>query len=209
MNVPSTPYYDDGAVTIYHGDCREILPGLDTGPALVIADPPYGVRVERGDGRALVRRIQGDDVTFKPDHLLSLGHPTVLFGANVYANELPPSTGWLIWDKTFPDCAEQSQAELAWTNFVRGVRVHREAYHGFMRKRDGWHHPAQKPVRLFTWILGLRWTPPHVPVIDPYCGSGPVLIAAKDLGRRAIGIEIDERYCEIAAKRCAQEVLPL
>ena len=69
-------------------------------------------------------------------------------------------------------------------------------------------HPTQKPAALMGWCLSLKWTPPGL-VIDPYMGCGPTLRAAKDLGRRAIGIEIEERYCEIAVKRCAQEVMEL
>ena len=199
-----TPYYQDAAVTLYHGDCREILPELER-PSIVVADPPYGVSMLRGDSK--VRSIiHGDGDPFDPAHLLGLDVPTVIFGANQFARLLPVSGGWIVWDKTFPDSARFSQAELAWTNYLSTVRIYREAYHGFMRQRDGWHHPTQKPVKLFTWIL--EAAPPGL-VVDPYCGSGPVLIAAKDLGRRAIGIEIEERYCEIAAKRCSQEVLPL
>ena len=69
-------------------------------------------------------------------------------------------------------------------------------------------HPTQKPIALMSWIIG-KWTEPGAMIFDPYTGSGPVLRAAKDLQRHAIGIEIEERYCEIAAKRCAQEVLDL
>jgi site-specific DNA-methyltransferase (adenine-specific) len=201
------PYYDTEGITIYHADCRDVLPTLER-PSVIIADPPYGVASRRGDGK-IRRPVAGDDVTFDPQHLLDLDVPTVLFGANNFASLLPDTRGWLIWDKTFPECAEQSQAELAWTNFVAGIRTHREAYHGFMRKRDGWLHPTQKPVGLFRWILGLRWTPQRDPVVDPYMGSGPVLVAAKSMGFRGIGIEIEERYCEIAANRLRQMVLPL
>jgi site-specific DNA-methyltransferase (adenine-specific) len=69
-------------------------------------------------------------------------------------------------------------------------------------------HPTQKPVALMRWVLGLPWTVRGT-VLDPYMGSGPVLLAAKDFGLAAIGIEIEERYCEIAARRLSQEVLPL
>jgi site-specific DNA-methyltransferase (adenine-specific) len=69
-------------------------------------------------------------------------------------------------------------------------------------------HPTQKPVALMRWCLTLPWTPTGT-ILDPYMGSGPVLIAAKQLGRRAIGIEIEEKYCEIAVKRLSQEILPL
>jgi site-specific DNA-methyltransferase (adenine-specific) len=204
--VSLTPYYDHGGITIYHGDCRAVLDSLPT-PDLVIADPPYGVNLKRGDSR-IQDHVAGDTLAFSPGHLLDLAVPLVLFGANAYATHLPNSTGWLVWDKTFPDMAHHSQAELAWTNFVRGIRIFRGAYHGFMRKPDGWLHPTQKPESLFRWILTLPWTPGGL-VIDPYMGSGPVMLAAKNLGRRAIGIEIEERYCELVAKRLSQEVLAL
>ena len=150
-----TPYYQDSAVTIYHGDCLDILP--------------------------------------------------IVWGGNNFCDQLPRSTGWLVWDKTNGEKCEHSQAELAWTNIVRTIRIHRENYSGFMRARDGWFHQHQKPVGLMKWCL--RWINETATIVDPYMGSGPVLIAAKDIGRKAIGIEIEERYCEIAAKRMSQEVL--
>ena len=201
------PYYDDGRVTIYNADCRDVLPSLaDVG--LVLADPPYGVALRRGDGRNNAR-VHDDDAPFDPSHLLALGVPMALWGANAYADRLPASVGWLVWDKYHHEKSQHSQAEIAWTNFVKGIRIHREAYHGFMRKRDGWLHPTQKPVGLFKWILSLAWTPTEGIVVDPYMGSGPAVIAAKEFGRRVVGIEIDERYCEVAAKRLSQEVLDL
>ena len=76
-----------------------------------------------------------------------------------------------------------------------------------MRKRDGWLHPTQKPVGLMAWCIGLVGNTEVI--LDPFMGSGPVLVAAKNLNRKAIGIEIEERYCEIAAERMRQEVLDL
>jgi DNA modification methylase len=207
--VAVKPYFERDGITIYHGDCREILPMLPE-PAVVVADPPYGVSISRGDGRRaqIQTRVAGDDEPFDPSHLLALGSPLVLFGANAYASRLPDSVGWLIWDKYHGEECQHSQAELAWTNFVKGIRIHREAYHGFMRAKDGWLHPTQKPVGLMRWVLSLPWTPAGL-VIDPYMGSGPVLRAAMDLGQPCIGIEIEERYCEIAAKRLSQQVFKM
>lgn len=196
------PYYEHAGITIYHGDCRQILPEL-SGIDLIVTDPPYGVNMLRGDSR-IRERVVGDAQPFDPSHLLK--YSCVLFGANAYASRLPDSTGWLIWDKYGPEYVPNSQCELAWTNVLRTVRIHREQFSGFMRDRDGVWHPTQKPVGLFRWILQLKGMP-EGQVTDPYMGSGPVLVAAKNAGRDAIGIEMEEKYCEIAAKRLCQEVL--
>jgi len=120
---------------------------------------------------------------------------------------VPPSRGWLVWDKVngdndFADC------ELAWTNIKTSVRIFRHMWNGMLRQseRDVKRvHPTQKPVALMTWCLS--FAPESNSIIDPFMGSGTTLRAAKDLGMKAIGIEIEEKYCEIAAKRLAQGVL--
>ena len=207
-----TPYYSDDSVTIYHGDCRELLPLVEAD--VVVADPPYGIDFRHGGIRSssrLVERVRGDQVAFDPAHLLALPR-LVLFGANHYADCLPPSSGWLVWDKVTRNDVKSvlSDAELAWTNCIERVRVFRHMWNGAFRDSErGVHlHPTQKPVALLEWVIGLVSTPGET-ICDPYMGSGPTLRAAKDLGRKAIGIEIDERYCEIAARRCSQEVLGL
>ena len=206
------PYYQDDAVTIYHGDCREWMPEAD----VIVSDPPYGIAYvhgERGvgaygsDGIA----IHGDDVPFDPSHLLAIGRPMLLWGANHYADKLPASPGWLVWDKTGGYwLTHQSDVELAWTNVLTTARVYGQRWRGVARdgreQLEGRSHTSQKPVALMVWCLG--WMPDGV-VLDPYMGSGSTLVAAKEAGRRAIGIEIEERYCEIAANRCRQEVLGL
>ncbi len=206
-----TPYYADDAVTIYHGDCREWMPEAD----VIVTDPPYGIDFKVGGiGRGMIdaTRVQvtGDDEPFDPAHLLALDKPSVLFGANHYAHLLPPSKGWLVWDKVTVNGVKSvlSDAELAWTNHVAHVRVFRHMWNGSYRASERGYrvHPTQKPVALMMWVLSLM---PLGVVLDPYMGSGPTLIAAKSLGRKSIGIEIEERYCEIAARRCSQEVLGL
>jgi DNA modification methylase len=215
-----TPYYDDGTCTIYHGDCREILPMLPRASAdLIIADPPYGAGTSRRGiamGRPWHRShdfLIGDTEPFDPTPLLCFPR-LVLFGANYYADKLPPSGSWLVWDKrrggTVTPGWNGSDAELAWTNLGNSVRVFSHLWTGYKRDSEisQHYHPTQKPVALMAWIIA-QFTQPGDLILDPYMGSGPVLRAAKDLGRRAIGIEIEERYCEIAARRLGQEVLAL
>ena len=209
------PYYDHAGITIYHGDCREILPELEPVDC-VITDPPYGIAhptdyKARGRDRLApcsnYPPVYDDDKPFDPS--LWLDKPCCLWGANYFADKLPPTSGWLVWDKKRPDNLDQSTCELAWTNFIKGVRRFEWLWNGMIRAdSDKLQHPTQKPVALFKWILCLKWTPRGT-ILDPYCGSGTTLRAAKDLGRKAIGIEIEEKYCEIAAKRLSQEVLPL
>jgi DNA modification methylase len=208
------PYYQDDYVTIYHGDCREMLPRAD----VLIADPPYGIQYSPGQNgkkawgnKTFVGEnvVRGDENAFNPRLFLSF--PTVvLFGANHYADRLPPSTAWLIWDKRdgmtsndFADC------ELIWTNLKDNARVFRHQWNGALRASERGEprvHPTQKPLQLLRWIIGKC---PGGLILDPFMGSGTTLRAAKDAGRIAIGIEIEEKYCEIAANRMAQEVLAL
>jgi len=213
------PYYEDSAVTIYNGDGREIVPTLGF-RGLVLTDPPYGIS-DRPTGRSYRTRgrgqiatcrdypmVIGDDQPFDPSWLLKVGDARILWGANHYASRLPDSGGWLVWDKERPDDLDQATCELAWTDCVKGVRRLRWLWHGAMRRGDDTlEHPTQKPEALMRWCLNLRWTKDFDTVLDPYMGAGSTLRAAKDCGRHAIGVELSEAYCEIAARRCSQEVL--
>jgi len=227
------PYYEHNGITIYHGDCREILPQLDLDSVdLVLTDPPYGsglsvdyaerFKTKAGkwwnksdrSGQARHTPIVGDNEPFDPSSILNLGCKIVLWGGNWYASKLPDSGGWWIWDKRGGkrDVSEadwpMSEAELAWTNIGKGTRIFRHTWFGLIRdsERDNFCHPTQKPVALMSWCIVQAGNGIDL-IVDPYTGSGPVLRAAKDLRRRAIGIEIEEKYCEIAAKRLSQEVL--
>ena len=203
------PYYESGGITIYHGDCREILPTLES-VDLVLTDPPYGMSYQHGaraggyklgfDGESVV----GDDQPFDPAFLLSYPR-AVLWGGNHFANKLPASRGWLVWDKRggIPS-NDQSDCELAWTNCLTTARLFHRYWNGGGISEERFH-PTQKALGLMKWCIELF--PDAQTILDPFMGSGTTLRAAKDLGRRAIGIEIEERYCEIAAKRLSQEVL--
>lgn len=206
-----TPYYSDDLVTIYHADCRELLPELDV--AAVVTDPPYGIGYDPlhgGNGSKMwgALRITGDAEPFDPSFMRWLNVPMVLWGANNYADRLPASGGWFVWDKTPRGIREgfiASHAELAWTNLTTRVHKFPLEWQGNLRNGEGFHHPTQKPIALMRWCMGFF----DQDVTDPFMGSGSTLVAAKELGRRAVGIEIDERWCEIAAIRCRQEVLGL
>lgn len=215
------PYYDHGGITIYHGDCRDVLPTL-SGSFVMATDPPYGIShptdyADRGRGSLAPCRnyipVAGDGEPFDPTPLLAVPGQHILFGANYYADKLPPTSGWIVWDKERPPDLDQSTAELAWTDCIKGVRVFRHLWNGMIRASEketgALQHPTQKPVELMRWCLAHRWVDQTFPVLDPYLGSGATLRAAKDLNRKAVGIELEERYCEVAAKRLGQEVLAL
>lgn len=204
------PYYADEYVTIYHGDCREIAPTL-VGELALISDPPYGMKYDtngarftRG-GRSLPA-VRGDDMPFDPSPWIEYRW-CVLWGFNHFPTRLT-SGGALVWVKRTESAfgAFLSDAEIAWTNNGCGVYAFRNTAHAISCERQ---HPSQKPVNLMVWSIERSGSPPDSVILDPFMGSGTTLIAAKQLNRRAIGIEIEEKYCELAVKRLAQEVLSL
>lgn len=198
------PYYDDGnGIVIYHGDCREILPTLPK-VDLVLTDPPYGIGnimkggKNTGHWNQLSEGNAWDSEAPTLSFLMQCSVQLVIWGGNYFV--LPPKRCWLAWVKT-NSVRTQADMELAWTTFDEPSRIF-EAPTGGSYFR---HHPTQKPLQLMTWCL--LFSPESETIIDPFMGSGTTLRAAKDLGRKAIGIEIEERYCEIAARRLSQEVL--
>ena len=203
------PYYSEPNITIYHGDCRDILPTLPK-VDLVLTDPPYGLGDKldgSGNGEWSTHFGNGAPEWDKKivegvEKLPSFSTHTIIWGGNYYP--LPPTRSWLIWDKMQEHTS--GHAELAWTNLDIPIRIFRlsrvEAY-SLMNKK----HPTQKPEKLLTWCIS--FCPDAQTILDPFMGSGTTLRACKDLGRKGIGIEIEEKYVEIAIKRLRQEVLPL
>lgn len=202
------PYYDHAGITIYNGDCREIMPQLPK-VDLVLTDPPYGLGHKLHDGGTWGTNPIYDDMLVwdlapvEPELLMlaiEKGNRAIIWGGNYFP--LPPSRAWLVWRKNekMPTLAD---VELCWTNLdipAKELCVRRNP--------DGRRsHPTQKPLRIMQWCI--HFCPNAQTILDPFMGSGTTLVAAKQLGRKAIGIEICEKYCEIAAKRLSQEVLPL
>lgn len=153
-------------------------------------------------------QVIGDDKQFDPSFLLNFNKPTILWGANYFCTKLPISSGWLVWDKERSDDLDQSTCELAWTNCVKGVRRLRWLWNGALRaSHEELVHPTQKAEAVMKWCIALSQTTGTV--LDPYMGGGTTLVAAKHLNRKAIGIELEEKYCEIAAKRLQQSVMEM
>lgn len=224
---PATPYYDHDGITIYCGDSREVIPQLDLSGwrPLVIADVPYGIDLKPHKRRknpisldpkgkpvfvtTNYPALYGDAEPFDPRWLLDIGAARIIWGANHFASKLPDQGGWLVWDKLRGDDLDQATCELAWTDCVKGVRRFVHLWDGMRRASEQGTrklvHPTQKPVALMAWCMSLRWTKDYTDIIDPYMGSGPVMRAAKDLEKRAIGIEIVEEYCKRAVERLRQQ----
>lgn len=214
MSLPK-PYFERDGITIYHGDCREIAPHLEYD--VVVSDPPYGISYNheedpqskhRESNRRQLAPVAHDDKPFDPSPWIE--KPFILWGANNFSRRLPDLRVWLCWDKVLRNGLNLriAECEFAATNCVQRPRVFRHLWSGAYRDSENslFVHPTQKPVALMSFCLRLPGVPNGV-VLDPYCGSGPTLEAARNLGRKAIGIEIEERYCEVAAKRLAQGVL--
>lgn len=217
-----------GSATLYLGDCREILPGIGAVDA-VVTDPPYGQSykvntfyaggtrenavVQRNGSTLRVRPnvydpIIGDDEPFDPTHLLSLAPDIIIWGAHKFGHQLPEGS-FLVWDKVpTGKKRDQGDGEVAWINRPGApLRIFRLLWDGLCvgvgarhevtagQKR---HHPMQKPEALMVWCLGFTTA---ALVLDPYMGAGATGVACARLGRRFIGIEIEERYFDIACRR--------
>lgn len=193
-----------GDCTLYLGDCRDILPTL--GPVdAVVTDPPYGIgkdgqkRTTGGNGGRKAYAFMGWD-SERPDAALldqiaRIAPVCVMWGGNYFADLLPPTGKWLVWDKG--QRINQSDGELAWTSAAGALRI-------FTLNRaelavDGAEHPTQKPVRLMEWTLaqvGAAGT-----VLDPFMGSGSTGVASVRRGCSFIGIEREPSYFDIACRR--------
>jgi site-specific DNA-methyltransferase (adenine-specific) len=214
------PYYDDGLVRLYLGNVRQVLPALDlAGFGVALLDAPYGVRHRpswespwEGDS------IRGDEDTALRDWLIGAlaGRPLFVFGAP----QVPPPAGvraYLCWDKGARSGG--GDLDVRWKPSWEMVYVIGGA-DDFTGPRDegvikghpivpceakGRRHPHQKPVGLMQYLIGKTRAKA---VLEPCCGTAPACRAAKDLGLRAVGVEVEERYCEEAARRLEQATLP-
>ena len=213
------PYYERDGIVIYHGDCREILPHLKAD--VVVTDPPYGLGGDLSFSGSFSAQRFGvqewdKDLTARDDVIRLWGEkPYAMFCSPRRIDNLPPHRETpLIWDKG--DMPAMGDCSFPWRTTYELICINGDGWSG---RRDACvlryphntsvasqvGHPSAKPVWLMATLISKA--PPGI-VLDPFMGSGTTLVAAKLEGRKAIGIEIEERYCEIAAKRLSQGVLP-
>ena len=246
-------YYQDKWVTIYHGDCREILPQLDVKVDLVLTDPPYGLNYNNGDlanmwesafggdiSRQKARPIANDDEETANEQfqdMLKLVKKYLLKGGACCCccccgggGPKPLFAKWTLW---MDEIIGFKQA-VVWDKGGLGMGIHfRRNYEFLLIAQNGspahrwnggndtpnvwqfpkiipreYEHPTAKPEALFAKAIAL-FSNPYDLVIDPFLGHGTTCRVAKNMNRYSIGIEIEEKYCEIAARRCSQEVMEL
>lgn len=196
-----------GDCTLYNADCREVLPTLPKVDA-VITDPPYGIgrdgqiKTTGGNGGRKAYEFMGWDGS-RPDdetiaEIVGAGDTVILWGGNYFADLLPPSMRWLVWDKG--QRINQSDGELAWTSMQQALRIC--TMNRVELLTDGAEHPTQKPVKLMRWCIEQAGNPQTI--LDPFMGSGTTGVAAVQMGRSFIGIEREPKYFDIACKRIEQ-----
>ena len=218
------PYYEADGITIYHGDCRDVLPEVPP-VELTLTDPPYGVTYSSNSGagrgtapitndgtRVSLRLYRSVLPLLRSTHVLWFTRWDAW--PDVWELLAPSSRirGLLVWDKGTPGMGDLNH----WGNSYELIASAGEGR--CVEGRDGSIlrfnttpsanrlHPTEKPVDLLQYLIRKM---DAATVLDPFMGSGSTLVAAKNLGKRAVGIEVEERYCEIAAKRLAQGVLDL
>lgn len=217
--VNSGDLWQCGNHRIICGDCTDatIIHRLlnDTKPVLLLTDPPYGIKADKGfsgscgfagKSRPIARRTYKDDWdSNRPSFdafssIITLAEASIIWGGNFFADLLPPSTHWIVWDKlntmpTFGDC------ELAWTSLSRkSVKKYQIEYNGHTGKEKQRYHPTQKPVKLFTALLN-DYSKPGESILDVYAGSGTTLIACEHTKRIAYCVEREPAYVSVMLER--------
>ena len=206
---------------LYCGDNMEILPLITERIDLCLTDPPYGINIEKmayannenkkaskksmAKSTAYNGGFKDDKIDIKP----LLNYPKqIIWGGNYYSDVLPFSKSWLIWDKRTDDkySNDFADGEIAYSNLKCGVRIFRFLWSGMiqgdMKNKEERFHPTQKPIPLLIWCIEKSDTAGII--LDPFLGSGTTALACEKLNRKWIGIEISEKYCEIAKKRIEQ-----
>lgn len=215
--------YQSGCVTLFNDDCMKLLAATpDNYYQLCVVDPPYGIdaantfsgeKRKSGKGAAMKSAFDKKDwdlgIPDKAyfDELMRVSKNQIVWGANYMSHLLPPSMGWVVWDKDngttkFSDC------ELAFTSFDSALRKITYTWNGMiqgdMKNKERRIHPTQKPVKLYQWLLA-NYAKPGDRILDTHLGSGSSAIAAHYGGFEFVGIELDEDYYKAARERFDRE----
>lgn len=190
---------------VINSDCLKILKELlDNSVDLCLTDPPYGLNTKMNGGTWGIKYNHSDmkewDYVLSPEYIkeiIRVSKNQIIWGGNNY--QLPPSRCWLAWIK--PNLPTLSDFELAWTSFDKVCKKFKGNRVSFEKL-----HPTQKPIELMKWCL-LNYSKENDLILDPFLGSGTTAVAAQNLHRRFIGIELDPKYCEIARQRLRQKTL--
>jgi len=178
------------------GDCLEVMKDWpDNCVDLVLTDPPYGIGIANNPFRQKHEKSNWDDEVAPKEafaEIFRVSKEQIIWGGNYFA--LPPSQGFFIWDKMQPENFSSSMCEKAWSSKQQPAKMFKKRVIEYLK-----YHPTQKPIELMIWCM--KYFNNADLILDPFCGSGTTCVAAKMLGRRYIGIDISEKYCDIARKR--------
>jgi site-specific DNA-methyltransferase (adenine-specific) len=210
---------------VVNADCLQAMKLIpDKSIDICLTDPPYGIGADRAQNKASESRIKANGKTkagrgWKQyektdwdneipkkeyfDEIFRVSKNQIIWGGNYFTGYLPPRMCWLVWDKGQREFS-LADGELAWTSFDKAMRIY--CVPRGRALRDGRVHPTQKSLELFKWCLE-KYSQPNDLILDPFLGSGTTARACKDLGRRFIGIELEEKYCQIAEERLKQSVM--
>jgi DNA modification methylase len=206
------PFYSNENITIYNADCLTVMPALRPLNGIIVTDPPYGIGETNEQNATRIKLAKPtnfgsydwDKKKVEPIYFQMMKYISrhqIIFGGNYY--DLGGTKSYIVWDKDngendFADC------ELAWTSFDKAVRKIKHRWNGMlqqnMKEKEKRLHPTQKPLPVMIEIIE-SYTNASDVIIDPFMGSGTTLVAAATLGRKAVGIEINPDYCNIAVKR--------
>ena len=183
-----------GDATLYLGDCREVLPAIAVAD-LALTDPPYGIGIAANPVRQAHTKSNWDSAP--PDKAVfeiirKASRDQIIWGGNYF--DLGPRQGFLVWDKKQPQDFSLAMCEMAWLSRPQPAKMWRQSVLSYDKA-----HPTQKPVPLMQWCLQLF--PEANSVLDPFMGSGTTGVAAINLGRKFVGIEVDPTYFDTACRR--------
>ena len=183
-----------GGQILVQGDCLEVMPLLGKVDA-VVTDPPYGIGIAANPVRQKHAKKDWDSFAATDHHInamLNISDEQIIWGGNYFG--LPPSRGFMVWDKLQPENFSLAMCEMAWRSKDCNAKVFKKSVTGYDKS-----HPTQKPVALMQWCIG--FLPDAETILDPFMGSGTTLVACQNLDRIGIGIELDPDYFAIACKR--------